>query len=269
MNRLSDSDKNFGPITIGKWHRSFAFYLEGSEHNENQCALIATGFGRAVRFRLPFRIKSFGSYGEHQRRYGFSLSDMGAGYDFFQLYYGPQTHDSSTTKSWCKHLPWKMWRHVRHSYYSPDGSLFYTQPKGVDYMEALQEIEKLPRSYFLAEDYDGERIVVTCYIEEMEWLRGCGWFKWLSWFSKPKVRRSLDIHFSSEVGCEKGTWKGGVIGHGIEMYRDELPEDAFVRYCQKDHRGRHGRTYRINYLHSLSKTDAEYLRNELAKSKAK
>lgn len=36
-----------------------------------------------------------------------------------------------------------------------------------------------------------------------------GWFKWLSWFGRPKIRRSLDIQFSSETGPEKGSWKGG------------------------------------------------------------
>ena len=48
-----------------------------------------------------------------------------------------------------------------------------------------------------------------------------------------KIRRSLDLEFSGETGPEKGSWKGGTVGTGIEMLPGELHEAAFRRYCQK------------------------------------
>lgn len=35
------------------------------------------------------------------------------------------------------------------------------------------------------------------------WRTILGWFKWLSWFGRPKIRRSLDIQFSSETGTKR------------------------------------------------------------------
>ena len=34
-----------------------------------------------------------------------------------------------------------------------------------------------------------------------------------------------------ETGSKKGSWKGGTIGHGIDMLPGELHEGAFRRYC--------------------------------------
>jgi hypothetical protein len=87
-------------------------------------------------------------------------------------------------------------------------------------------------------DFDGERLTARTRIEEREWRLGTGWFKWLSVFRKPMIKRSLDIRFSGETGREKGSWKGGTIGHGIEMLPGELHASAFRRYCDG-----HGMTF--------------------------
>lgn len=193
------------------------------------------------------RLGRSGYWRIHERRFGFSLSDMGNGYDFLQLFLGPQTHDSSTTKSWAKHLPWKQWSNVRHSFYTPAGDHFYTEPPGSGFVEFLDKKEECPKSHFGFEDYDGEMIVATCTIEEREWHKGSGWFKWLRWFSDPKIRRCLDLKFSAEVGTEKGSWKGGTIGHGIDMLPGESPKEAFQRYCAKTHE-RKGRKYKLRFI---------------------
>lgn len=108
--------------------------------------------------------------------------------------------------------------------------------------------ERVPKAHFGFEDYDGEMIIASTYIEEMEWKFGTGWFKWLRFFRKSKVRRSLDLHFSAEVGPEKGSWKGGTTGHGIEMLDGELHEQAFRRYCATEHDARHGKKYRLRFI---------------------
>jgi len=105
----------------------------------------------------------------------------------------------------------------------------------------------MPKACFEFEDYDGKKIVAATHIEEREWKRGTGWFKWLSLIWSNKVSRSLDIRFSEEVGPEKGSWKGGTLGHGIEMLPGELHEAAFRRYCEQEHRAK-SRKFRIKFL---------------------
>ncbi len=272
MNRLTDHDRNLGPFTFARWSGRFGIALcSGDDDDRTGNTILVTAFGRALRIALPtiiqpHRIKKIAHswdeetvkrmgrnwyYDTHEREFGFAFSDIGNGYDFLQVHYGQQTHDSSTEKSWCCHLPWKQWRCVRNSVYTPDGTLFATEIRGVrggDFRKWWDEKEKCPASRFGFEDHDGEMIVATCTVEEMEWHRGKGWFTWLRWFWPAKIRRSLNLQFSAEVGPEKGSWKGGTTGHGIEMLAGETPRQAFERYCAKTHDAREGRKFRIRFI---------------------
>lgn len=181
-----------------------------------------------------------------RRQFGFSLSGSGTigGASFLQFFYGRQTHDSTTDKVKSWFLPWTDWRFVRHSYYSPDGEhlrAFWTKGRrhrlndvGRSAWDEEYAYKKtVPTVSFEFDDFDGERIVATTLIEEREWRFGAGWFKWLSVFAKPKIRRSLDLAFSAEVGERKGSWKGGTIGHSCDIAVGETPESAFRRYCKE------------------------------------
>lgn len=180
-----------------------------------------------------------------RRQFGFSLSGAGTigGGSFLQLFYGRQTHDSSTDKVKGWFLPWTHWRFVRHSHYTATGQHIHTYrelPRGThrmlhkhgynthsqfDYQRALPTID------FEFDDFDGERITAKTRIEEREWRFGEGWFSWLSLFAKPKIIRSLHLEFTKETGRRKGSWKGGTVGSGIDMLPAEAPEEAFRRYC--------------------------------------
>lgn len=268
MNRLSDKDWNCGPVTVGTWHRSFSITLNSGDDESPESYLLATGFGRAIRLRVwgwlcrPWRekwvecgwdaetVKRLGRSGYwkiHRRRFGFSLSDMGNGYDFLQVFFGPSTNDSSTSLEWAAYLPWKEWSCVRRSLYAPDGSHFYTESKEDGFLEFLNKKAECPKSRFGFKDYDGEIILATCTIEEREWRRGAGWFRWLRRLVAPRVVRSLDLDFSNEVGPGKGSWKGGTVGHGIDMLPGETPEDAFRRYCKMPHKHR-GNEFRLQFI---------------------
>lgn len=270
MRKLTKNDKRLGPFTLGPWSHTLSITLETSGDDEdsdseyNAVRLIA--FGWVIQVTLPCIISPFKQkhialswdaetvermgrnwyYNIYPRIYGFSLSNMGNGYDFLQVFYGARTHDSQTDKTWCKHLPWKQWNCVRHSLYNSDGSHFATEERG-KFFDFMRKKESCPASYFGFEDYDGELIVATCIIEEREWHKGEGWFKWLKWFTKPRIRHSLDLAFSEEVGPEKGSWKGGTLGHGIEMLSGETPRKAFERYCAKDHE-RKGRSFKLRFI---------------------
>lgn len=269
MNRLTDNDRNFGPLTLARWNKRFAVMLSSGDEEDGPAinTLTLNAFGWALRIRLPKIIQPWrirheahwdaetvarlgrNHYFEtHEREFGFALSDMGNGYDFLQVHFGAQTMDSSTTEDWCCHLPWKQWDCVRNSVYEPDGTHFATEKRRNDFREWWETRDKCPVVHFGFEDYDGEMIVATCKIEEREWHRGEGWFKWLRWFYPAKIRRSLNLQFSAEVGPEKGSWKGGTTGHGIEMLPGETPRLAFHRYCSKEHDARKGRKFRIRFI---------------------
>jgi hypothetical protein len=259
---MTDNDKKWGPFTIARWKRCISLEACSGDDEDQESFIRAIAFGWAFRMELPqwmvpahkvkvdanwdaasiARLGRNWYYDVTPRRFGFSLSDMGNGYDFFQLHYGLSSHDSRTDKTWSKHLPWKQWDCVRHSYYHPDGSHFFTAPGKARFSDWYEKKEECPSISFEFDDYDGQRITAVCRIEEMEWRRGTGWFKWLRFFSRPKIRRSLDIKFSAEVGSEKGSWKGGTTGHGIEMLANETPQEAFIRYCAKGHRGKYKTT---------------------------
>lgn len=272
-NRLTDKDTHFGPIDIGQRSKSWkpiGIDIRSGDVEHKGCSLNLRAFGWTVRVRIPQLVKphrvwvptghyawakspSDGYWDVHACQYGFRLSD-----GFLQVFLGPQTHDSITTKSWSAFLPWTQWRHVRHSFYDLGGDHFWTdwdRPRGFSYRDAWtvrqSAIAACPAAIFEIEDYDGQRIRVTTRIEEREWRFGEGWFRWLSLFRRPMVRRSLDIEFASECGPEKGSWKGGLMGTGIQMLPGELHEGAFRRYCAMEHQDRHGR-YRIKFVERVA-----------------
>jgi len=256
MGRLTDNDHRFGILTYGKSHspwRNFRLAWRSSgdnhddfEHDPKHNVITGDLFGWIFSIRMPNIIKPHcikhtpewdqatidrlgrNYFYEYVRReYGFSVFE-----GHFVLRFGTQTDDSRSTKSWSCFLPWTEWRHIRHNYYDRFGRVFGpNQAKIKDYDWSFADT--VPKVVFNIDDYDNERVTATTYIEEREWKFGTGWFKWLSLFRKNMVRRSLNISFSSEVGKKKGSYKGGTIGHSIDMLPRELHETAMKRYCEK------------------------------------
>ncbi len=194
------------------------------------------------------------------REFGFSVSD-GA----MHVHYGPQTFDSSTTKSRCIFLPWCHWRFIRNSHYDLDGEHFHTDFECArSSFCATQAVEeKCPKVQFDFDDYDGERITATTHIEEREWQFGTGWCSWLSWFVPRKVQRTLELNFDKEIGTAKGSWKGGTMGTGIEMLPGELHEQAFRRWCEQEQRSREG-NFRVAFVAKLPQPQPANFYGELA-----
>lgn len=273
--RYSDTNRHFGPFTFSRhgsesW-RPLGIVLDSGDDDESPgCHLRIQGFGYTLICELPAILKPWrqwvdttkykeawatsgkgGYWDVHSREYGATVSD-----GFLQVFLGPQTHDSTTTRSWCTHLPWTQWRFYRSSYYDTAGTLVWAglenrkddrNARAAAYEAASAAKAACPTVVFLIDDHDGERITATTMIEQREWKFGTGWFRWLSWFRRDLVRRSLDISFSSETGTEKGSWKGGTCGTGIDMLPGELHEQAFRRYCDQEHRAKHGK-YRVRYV---------------------
>ncbi len=254
MRRWSDNDRYWGPFTYayeGIRRGNVAALLGSGDDEHRGCNLRLTAFGHTLIMALPqivrpWRRKVYPGaawdaatvarlgrdwyWDVHRREYGFYVFD-----GHFVIHYGRQTHDRGTTQSWSRFLPWTQWRHVRHSLYDMDGNHFADMPESRRMMDTWEERKALemacPSATFEFQDFDGQKLAAQTRIEEREWRAGEGWFKWLSWFRKPKISRSLDLRFSEEVGERKGSWKGGTIGHSVEMTPGELHASAFRRYC--------------------------------------
>ena len=261
MRRYSDNDKHWGPFTFSKVdpYTFFGLTLNSGDDEDPGCNVKLEWFGRVIFIELPAIIKpktnwisiepptsqvSTGYYDERERRYGVTISE-GA---FLQLFYGAQSFagNNSQSKSWL--LPWSQWRFFRYGVYDLDGNHFWTMLGTINYSDPA--VQRCPTARFLIEDYDLTVIAATTRIEELEWHRGTGGFKWLSKFIKPMVRRFLNIDFDQEVGPGKREWKGGLTGTSIEMLPNELHEDAFIRYCNQTHQEKY-QSYQIKYLSKL------------------
>jgi len=154
--------------------------------------------------------------------------------------YGPQTHDSETTKSKVWFIPFMQWRYHGIDLYDDQQNLFYSQkdwddkkrtPISFDVLYAKQK--ECPTVSFKFKDYDGEELTVRSIIQERTWKFGQGLFKWLSWFKRDMIIRQLELEFAGETGTRKGSYKGGTIGASITMLPNETHEEAFKRYCVK------------------------------------
>lgn len=253
--RWGDHDHYIGPFTFsfGERWRHTAVMLSSGEDEYPGASLRVSAFGQTMIVAVPgWLIRPYVGWHDlshadwatpgpdgrkgyvdiDRREYGFTLSD-----GHLSVHFGRQTHDSSTTQDWGCFLPWTQWRHVRYSLFDLNGDEFWTQIDGTSKLgsssyEEQREFDRLcPTRQFDFMDFDGEAGVATTKITEREWRFGTGSFKWLSRFRRRKVKRSLDISFSIETGERKGSWKGGTLGHAIEMQPGEMHEAAFRRYC--------------------------------------
>lgn len=274
LRRWGDNDRHFGPLTFAfreSW-RPFSIILSsgGREDDEGGCSVRFQAFGTTIICELPQVIKPWrrwvdtshygwstnpagGYWDQYPREYGFSLSD-----GYLSVKRGAQTHDSDTTQSWGYFLPWKQWRCIAHRRYGADGTFHADMEafRGIGLDQARWEAQRrvedaTPTLSFAFDDYDGERNSVVTHIEEWEWRLGEKWCSWVGYLAPKKRRRSLMLNFAAEVGREKGSWKGGVMGTSIDMLPGENAESAFRRYCEKEHRAKSGK-YRIKFVGTLA-----------------
>lgn len=267
--RLTSNDKSFGPLTWGPAHKGvFSFYYStgGGDEGFSSNGIYLYVFGLVLRLKMPrilkpHRIwvpvdhpnaKNGGYWDVNEKNYGFRISD-----DFYSIYYGAQTHDSRTTKSVHGTIPFLTWRYHRFSIFSLDGREVhreYPREQHSGSHEANRKIQEANSGRALFKDYDGTEIIATYHVNEREWRFGGKGFKWLSLFRKPLVRRVLELSFDKEVGRDKGTWKGGITGMGIDMLPYETPAAAMVRFCEMEMRGKHGNS-RLEFIVHLGPSE--------------
>jgi hypothetical protein len=254
--RWGDNDRRFGPFLFARdrTYKRLEMVLDSGKGGGNR---LRFGFyGLTLIIALPRIIKPYVGWVDlsgrdwatpgpdgrkgyeevDERSYGFTVFE---GHMSVKL--GRQTMDSSTTQQWGCFLPWTQWRYIRKSWYGLKGEHLRTdhESKDIEVRRDAWRVQRefedtMPKAVFAFKDFDGEELTATTHIAEMEWRFGTGYFKWLSLFRRPKVRRSLVIEFSGETGRRKGSWKGGTLGHAIDIVPGELHEAAFRRYCAEN-----------------------------------
>ena len=138
--------------------------------------------------------------------------------------------------SWTSNDPWWRkgirvelnpfrWHHIRHQVLTADGLWqdfvgSWEHEKTPD----SRKVEVFPYSYTLRSGEVQERSAAV-YVERREWRPKC--LRWLPLIRK--IKTSIDVEFSDEVGERTGSWKGGTIGCGWELRRNETPEQALRR----------------------------------------
>lgn len=185
-----------------------------------------------------------------RKDYGFSTFE-GAIHFHYGIQPGCWSRDdkknSDHTKVW--NIPWLEKRFIRTSYYEPQfqthlKTYHATKRGGIarNYLDdEYKFVESIPKLLIKFKDFDGQEITAKAHVEEREWRHGTGMFKWLSFFIKPTISRTLWINYNKETGYEKGTWKGGTCGEGIDIRKGEIVEDAFMRMVNTTRRYRnHG-----------------------------
>lgn len=185
------------------------------------------------------------------KEYGFYVAE-----DSICIKYGVNglNHDLCKNKQTHITIPWKAYRFHSLEYFDILGNLFWTEPKDKKGKELWDEQDKmrakLPKMYFLIEDYDGSQVVATTHLSRRIWKKGTGKFKWLSWFCKDIVQTELEINYETEVGTGKGSWKGGVMGESCRFLPEEKLQEGihltvFKRHCDKVHKHKEGK-YRVH-----------------------
>lgn len=136
----------------------------------------------------------------------------------------------------CKivHMPW-AWEWHRTSILTPDGSRWMHDLRLPGRLTGPLELPASERSWnfhcdaprwqqthpydYVLKSGEVQNRIATVSISEMEWR-----WRALAWLPYPrKVRRTIDVKFSAEVGERSGSWKGGCTGCSFELRPGETP----------------------------------------------
>lgn len=217
-------------LEIGNWYtgwKSWKFEITFRDHgydeddNDDRAELHISMFGWHSVFKLPFKCKNIVRWRE-EKKYGISIHMRTV---FF--------HWGFDLKGWgipfitydrcCR---WE--RYTGPEEFVDIPSNWDTAPYMVNYREGCKDPSTW--SFVYTDPYDGAQVPCKFWVEELEWRP-----KWLGWTKLfRKVRRSIEVEFSEEMGPRKGSWKGGTIGCGFNMLPGEHPTETILR-MQRDY----------------------------------
>lgn len=195
---------NWLEITKG-WNFSYKL----SDHGEHYC--------------LIFTLIYFTFYISFPEKEQWSYSDKSWG-----VYY----HMRSFNFNWGeKHYWLRMpfdWEINSHEIMDKDGNFIdYDSDKHLCTEDREKEKVYVLETYYTYKRRNGE--IQKAWAKATVERRVFKWY-WFQWLPFPKkVYTSLWVEFDREMGEKTGTWKGGVVGCGIDMLPTETPIDALRR----------------------------------------
>jgi hypothetical protein len=244
--RYANDSKFLGPyLSYHRYPRHWEVKLSSGDDEYPGCHLLVCLWVVAIVLELPRLIRPVEiGYEVCEREYGVAYyTDSG----ILTAMWGQQPWDYETSKRKSWTLPWTQWRVVKEEMFDEKMTPRYILNDPVcGRVRALCREDKKVVGFCFS-DYDGEGITADTDAERCTQRLGKGWFTWLGYLRAKKVRTWLNIRFDKEVGPEKGSWKGGTLGHAIEMLPGEDHEAAFRRYCELEHRSKSG-PFKIQYL---------------------
>lgn len=222
------------------WNKPrFVYDTCGYEDNRHNLSL-SLGWG-SLWLCFPWRNKKVfeEDVNNPQPKYGFYLYGEGKFFDSFWYY----RNKDGRSHAKCIEMPWTL-DFYRRSYLTHDGWLDCFESERRKARERGEDTYKHP--YYLYND--DERLikkefpfryvtksgevqdtVASCYMEEMEWRPK--WLKWTKLFNL--VKTSLDIQFKDEMGNQRGSWKGGVMGVSCPVNEEEKKNQDFETPLRK------------------------------------
>lgn len=244
MYRWSDDQKQWGPFIFcrDKYNKNTGFYLDINNRwgDKNHTMMHLSLFG----YTCILLLHSSQDYRAKQgRRYGFMIHTE---HDVLYLNYGKHkefadSDDPNQEISW--YFPWCEMEHVRHSYYDTKGNHLFDSTHSWRLGGSSSDLESWDREQNRVArieplvipciDYDGEKFNALIRIEEREWRRGRGSWKFLRWFTRPKIERYIEMHFDKEVGKRKSSWKGGMIATSTPLIDNNI-YSSFSQFCMRE-----------------------------------
>jgi len=136
------------------------------------------------------------------------------------IYRGGEGNLNGGTKWWTWYIPFITKEWFRTSVLLKDNTWEHSiKNNRKSFYEDKWKQKQMSWVYDYIDSYDEKIIPTTIYLSEMEWRP-----KWLQWTSLFAIKESyIDIHFSQEVGKEKGSWKGGCTGCSYKIQINEHP----------------------------------------------
>lgn len=229
-----------------KWQVGIVFHtgeddIEYKDYDKNRICFYLYWVSFMIVFKhqwiLPYKHNNSYKGALHttllDRKFGFSYS-WPDGIHYSAIYHGvdgERSHGEVESSEWTCTIPWLDTTHT-HTYLLRKSGIFLKDITRMDYENYISYVHG---ELFDVIDYDGTIVQAFCYKKEMRWDHGTGWFKWLKYFRKPILRYCMEIEFSEGVTSRKETWKGGILGHSINLeYITEPMERAMKRYCKEN-----------------------------------
>lgn len=201
------------------WRWNFDISYEKCGYFDNRPRINLSLIFFSLTFILPFRNKW--TVECDAPKYGISIHN-----NTFWIYKGGKGNMNGGNKWFTWDIPFITKDWIRTSILLKDGS-WENETKGntKDFFNDEWKEKQKFWTYDYTDNYDGEIIPTTIYVEEREWRPK--WLKWTKLFRY--VNRTIDIHFSKECGKKKGSWKGGTIGCSYKLLPNEEPLDCLKR----------------------------------------